>query len=147
MTPDNIGPGSTTGSVTIGSPASGPDSVEEEDGRTASLEENGRPDVVELDSIRRNDELEGATEELDSSYTQSQGFPLQEACSEDDDTSSTTSPLVAEVVSHAVSAAPANAVTADIPSIEASLFCEEVDHLRFADTLFFLIIIVTLPYP
>ena len=58
MTPDNIGPGSTTGSVTTGSPASGPDSVEEEDGRIASLEECGKPDVVELDSIRWYDELE-----------------------------------------------------------------------------------------
>ena len=66
MTPAKIGPGSPTGSVTIGSPASGPGSVEEEDGRIASLEECGRPDVVELDSIRLYEELEGATEELDS---------------------------------------------------------------------------------
>ena len=51
MTPDNIGP-TSTGIVSIGSPASGPGSVEEEDGRIASLEECGKPDVVELDSIR-----------------------------------------------------------------------------------------------
>lgn len=76
MTPDNIGPGSTAGSVTAGSPASGPGSVEEEDGRIASLEECGMPDVVELDLICWNDELEGsAIEELDSRCPMSMLLP------------------------------------------------------------------------
>jgi hypothetical protein len=52
---------------------------------------------------------------------------------------STTLPLVADVVSHAVSAALASTVAADTPSIEASFFCVEGDHSRLPETIAFLI--------
>ena len=61
MTPDVMG-----GSISIGSPGSGSDSEELEGGITKELDDTGSPAVAELDSIRLNDELEGATEELDS---------------------------------------------------------------------------------
>ena len=84
------------------------------------------------------DEFGPFSELLDSGLiSPSHGISPQVICSED--VGSTTSPLVADVVSHAVSAALASIVAADAPSIEASFFCVEGDHSRLPKTFPFLI--------
>lgn len=83
-----------------------------------------------------------SSELLDSGLiSPSHGISPQVICSEE--VGSITSPLVAEVVSHAVSAALASTVAADTPSIEASFFCVEGDHARFFSTFFFEMSIVS----
>ena len=75
------------------------------------------------------DEFGLSSELLDSGLiSPSHGISPQVICSEE--VGSITSPLVADVVSHAVSAALASTVTTDTPSIEASFFCVEGDHSR-----------------
>jgi hypothetical protein len=109
-----------------------------------SISGRGMPEEIGvLDESLVWEELDSATEELDSSYSQPQGIMPQVICSEEVG-GSATSPLVAEVVSQAVSAALAITVTADTPSIEASFFCVDGDHSRLPEILLFLISIVFL---
>ena len=68
------------------------------------------------------DEFGLTSELLDSGLiSPSQGISPQVICSEEVG-GSATSPLVAEVISHAVSAAPESEIAAVIPSMEARFF-------------------------